>query len=699
MALDVIDGFSLAGGGRLAIAKLNNPADYYSHVNSYDPTTFPYTESPVTILGENLRTRMAWTSVPIGGSSELVLADGSKIVFKATDNYNAGIYFYNALGGGVYSQSTARSVYLNDNIQWHIAFARDDATQKGYLILIRNTTDTQRVTVEWNLSSSWLDAMYSFGNGAESPTYNWIPMSQLNSDHGNLTLTQLTVEKSNAGYIPFSVYSVDYSSNFQKLSNAASIRSMINRMHINDEVTLAWAGDNECKLKYAAHTSNSDTVELHYYINGDEQTGIATSLTLNNDRKDYWFGFLIDTSAGVATQVIMSPLYVAPLAQYQTYIEDGSYSATQADARALWYKWLQGHYFTTPTDGNPLDHYNPTEPTEDLQPGGPITETVIGVPDIPTVTALDTGFIKMYNPTDTEVRQIAQEMNSSDFLDVINDKIYGSMLEIISGLMIIPVTPSRSTNKQQVRAGNIACGNVESYAVTTQYVKCEYTPIYIPKDGNNYLDYAPYTKVQIYLPFIGYRDLDVDEVVGKTIYLSYVVDILSGQCMAFITSPNNSGVQTLRYQFAGQCGTMVPLTNTDYTRSVDTAVSIAGSAVTAMAAVATGGAGAGVLAASGSTTALSSVINSKPTVNHGGLASGSAGMISQRQPFIILVRPNPAIPANMGKFKGYGSMITVQALNQLSGYFEVDSIHVEGLSATDAEKSEIENLLRGGVII
>lgn len=46
---------------------------------------------------------------------------------------------------------------------------------------------------------------------------------------------------------------------------------------------------------------------------------------------------------------------------------------------------------------------------------------------------------------------------------------------------------------------------------------------------------------------------------------------------------------------------------------------------------------------------------------------------------------------------GYPSYITAK-LGDLEGYTEIDSIHLENIGATESELSEIESILKGGVI-
>lgn len=58
--------------------------------------------------------------------------------------------------------------------------------------------------------------------------------------------------------------------------------------------------------------------------------------------------------------------------------------------------------------------------------------------------------------------------------------------------------------------------------------------INIPNKYNNFLDYEPYTTVEIYIPFIGYVELPTDLVMGKQIDLAYDINIETGVANAIL---------------------------------------------------------------------------------------------------------------------------------------------------------------------
>ena len=145
------------------------------------------------------------------------------------------------------------------------------------------------------------------------------------------------------------------------------------------------------------------------------------------------------------------------------------------------------------------------------------------------------------------------------------------------------------------------------------------------------------------------------------------------------------------YAFNGQCSIPIPITATNYTNTINGIINVAASLGTM---VATGGATAPLAAA----TLASTITNQmKPTVEKSGAISGPGGVMGIQTPYLILTRPRQALPSKQNTFTGYPSFITV-TLGELSGYTEVHSIHLENIPATADELSEIETLLKGGVI-
>lgn len=308
----------------------------------------------------------------------------------------------------------------------------------------------------------------------------------------------------------------------------------------------------------------------------------------------------------------------------------------------------------------------------------------IEVPDLPQDSAADSKFITLFNPSLAQLQALASYMWSSSFdLDTFK-KLFANPMDCILGLSIVPVEiPNGGT--RAVTVGNISTG-VSMTTAASQYVEVDCGTLNVNEYWGAYLDYEPYTKAEIYLPYIGTHAISVDDIMNKAVHVVYHVDILSGACAAYVEVDG-----TVLYQFIGQCASSIPVTGRDWTNMINGVLSIAG-AVGSM--VATGGASAPMASGVIASTAVNMM---KPNIEKSGSMSGTGGLMAVQTPYIILTRPRQAVPSNQNTYMGYPSFITV-SMDDLDGYTEVEHVHLEGMSATANEVSEIESMLLKGVI-
>lgn len=307
-------------------------------------------------------------------------------------------------------------------------------------------------------------------------------------------------------------------------------------------------------------------------------------------------------------------------------------------------------------------------------------------PGLPALSAADTGFITLYNPSLAELQSLASYMWSGGFDINTFKKIFANPMDAILGLSLVPVNVP-SGGSQAVTVGNISTG-VTMTKAARQFVEVDCGSIQVKEYWGAYLDYEPYTKAELYLPYIGTHAISVDDIMGKTVHIKYHVDILSGACTAYVKCGDS-----IKYEFIGQCSSSIPISGTDYTNVVNGVLTIAGS-IGSM--VATGGATAPLAIPALATTALNDM---KPDVEKSGSMSGTGGLMAIQTPYLILTRPRQAVPAAQNKYTGYPSFMT-KSLASLSGYTEVDMIRLNGMGgATDEEIAEISSLLKSGVIL
>lgn len=83
--------------------------------------------------------------------------------------------------------------------------------------------------------------------------------------------------------------------------------------------------------------------------------------------------------------------------------------------------------------------------------------------------------------------------------------------------------------------------------------------IYIDRTFDDWRDFEPYTKLSVYLPYVGIFPLDAKKYYNKTVDIKYFIDLRTGACTACLIA---DGV--LLDWFDGIIGTEMPITLTDY---------------------------------------------------------------------------------------------------------------------------------------
>ena len=334
---------------------------------------------------------------------------------------------------------------------------------------------------------------------------------------------------------------------------------------------------------------------------------------------------------------------------------------------------------------NPPDPYHEPESEEDGGDGEEDEAEDIDFTEAPATLITSSGFLTIFCPSLAQLLSLAGFMWSS--FDVDNwRKLFANPMDAILGLHIIPVHAPTSGQKT-VNVAGISTGQTMDYT-TQRYITLSVGHCTIPKKWGAYLDYSPYTKVSIFLPYIGFKEIDADEIMGETIEGQYIIDILTGACVAELKCGG-----TVLYSWEGNCANPVPISSSNWTSALTSALSIAATVATVAA---TGGASAPMIAGTIASVGANS-LNLKPTINRSGSIGGSGGFIAGQTPYIIRSIPNLVIPADQNKFIGYPSFVTA-SLGSLTGYNEISSIHLEGIPATVNELNEIESLLKGGVI-
>lgn len=312
-----------------------------------------------------------------------------------------------------------------------------------------------------------------------------------------------------------------------------------------------------------------------------------------------------------------------------------------------------------------------------------------------TLDALSTGFISMYSPTKAQLRDLHSFLWSSNLVDNLIKAVAQPMDSVIMfGIVPLDLSSIRSSPATEVYLGNVATG-VSMYELTKQRITLDMGTVSIPENWGNALDYEPFTQASMYLPFIGFVQLKLNEIMNAKVKLKYTIDLFSGDCIAQIKViradkyvPNLS---TITYVHRGNCLCQIPLTGADYSRFYKALamapLQIANSALS----------GDPMKTISGVAGAAASLLNG-PEVMRSGNYSGSISGMVHRTPCILLHRPIQHFPKDYNKYVGFPCYIRYR-LKDLTGFTMIDSVIDNTVNATEPEKAEIERLLKEGVIL
>ena len=363
--------------------------------------------------------------------------------------------------------------------------------------------------------------------------------------------------------------------------------------------------------------------------------------------------------------------------------------------------WLENNDYVT--DIEITDDPNAGDPGGRSGEGGgdgdhSYNDDAIPLPSVPTLGAVGAQMITLYRMNDIEMASFAHDLWSDGWTQI--KALFSDPMDFIVGCMVLPFEPTIDGSAKP-KYGIFTWQNAYRM-IKAQYQVVDCGTIDINKFYGSCFDYDPYRKISCYIPYIGYRDLPIDKIMGKTIGCKIYCDCLTGDCVAFIYITGDK-VQVIG-QYAGNVGVRVPMSRQSWDAAISAGISLLGGAV-AMAAggIAQGmGIEASELSASqignqASAATMSAVNAAKTSVKRSGTQGASAGYMSIQDPFIIDTIPRQSLPDNYKELEGYPSNI-YGLVGSFQGFLAVEKIKLE-TTATETEKDMIMQLLKGGIYL
>lgn len=414
--------------------------------------------------------------------------------------------------------------------------------------------------------------------------------------------------------------------------------------------------------------------------------------------------------------------YSGPFYNTLEYLPDGSYTIGVSIDTDL---PIFGSY------ADALDYLSGNKPIEDAENYGKIgrpdiAENETGTKELITTfggNLSENVFSHDYLMTRTQLADVGGKFFDTNIITALLDglKLYGNNpMDSVLSCLYFPFDLSSVCTSSPVTSiyfGSYEMEDVSANKVSTRSGYKELGSTFIKPTFYNWLDYEA-MHIYLYLPYIGFVELDVSKYLNKWLKIVYMVDLHSGECEVSLCADG-----LLMDTYSGQIGIKQPITYNDlatYFQSQITALRngvmssvglpIAGTATGAGIGAQTGnpyGAAAGAIAGAAITAPFVApnaiyqgvkVANSKPPLFSKGGYSSEIGANMPQYAFLVFMYNDIQEPDNLVDIFGKPSNES-GTVGSFNGFLSVSSVNLQCSGATDAEKAEIISLLHNGIYI
>ena len=338
------------------------------------------------------------------------------------------------------------------------------------------------------------------------------------------------------------------------------------------------------------------------------------------------------------------------------------------------------HDGTNPDDTG--DDPPPPPPTPDPDPVDWTDDEGHGFPGDAVLTTT-------YSMTAAVLKNIGQKLWTQSYFDVL--KIQSNPIENIVAVKWFPFDLDAGTSEEVV-IGDVPFG-INALKINTVKTIDIGSVTYTGPTGS-FLDGSPYTTLKLNLPYVGQIQLDASEFRGKTIGVKYIVDLVTGECVARVS---RAGIPL--YDFPGHMGVDIVLTSTDRMQAnmkavssgIHTAESVLGHALQNDVVGAVAGAATGAL----------SIAGMDLTSQRVGSPSGVCGTFQNHKVWLTVTYP--IYYQSDGYTHVFGRpcnrYLRLRGNFNSGDYIQVDKRTDLKIAMTTEENAELERLLTGGVYI
>lgn len=287
-----------------------------------------------------------------------------------------------------------------------------------------------------------------------------------------------------------------------------------------------------------------------------------------------------------------------------------------------------------------------------------------------------------YVMTEDNLKLLGKKLWTDSFLDNIS-MINNSPIENILAVKSFPFPISGGTSK------NVILGDV-NMEITGNELPSSFIPrktigtFKVDKKFNGVLEWLNYhIEVICYLPYIGFVELNVKEILNKTVTLKYIYDVITGVCTACFYAGD---IEICKY--SGTIAIDIPITASNRAQVEAGYIT---SAIGALASLKS----RNWLGVAGS--AFGALMNQNHFTTKG-TPSPSCDAFDEQKAFIIIDYPIYYEPTNYAHDYGYPCNLSMK-LGNCKGFTKCANVDVDGLSCTEEERAELKRLLESGVYL
>lgn len=308
------------------------------------------------------------------------------------------------------------------------------------------------------------------------------------------------------------------------------------------------------------------------------------------------------------------------------------------------------------------------------------------------------GLVQYYSivntPQSTPLNELSENLSNWDYVETGKD----IMRNLIS-LKAIPISREllcRGVSKEITIAGTQT--GVTAQTVDSTFDIINLGTVSIPHRYNDFRDYAPYTKIEICAPFVGWLAIP-SHCMGHSITVKMTYDIITGNCKVFCILDDNTIV-------AESCGTIsmdIPFTADNVgmkaANMISSLTGVASSALSLGTGIVSGntmGAASGIIGLANSVTQAVCANNANYTEVKGSTGDGN-NFSGVKQCFLKITYPISHLSDNFAHETGYLYNKTA-VLTSGIGYTKTSNTYING-PMTETEKNEIITLMESGVIL